>query len=142
MTIRKFLIKLGIWNKKINFENFRNIYYSLPIYISVESQLMSPNSVSQGNLREFFKTLNVKDGPYNEKFIVIDPDNVKLYRVVQAFKFYFNSKINRKNINILSDLIKKSFDKYSLGNLRFNLRKFWKIVIHFILRWSRFQSFN
>ena len=92
-------------------------YYSLPIYVLVDSQYLTPSDSVYDKLKEFFKTIKLKEGGLVEdKFQVIDPKLVKLYRVVQAYKFYFNSKINRKNINILTDLIKHSFDKYSLGN--------------------------
>lgn len=102
------------------------MYYSIPIFILLDSKLLSPatNQVIYQQLRNRFSQIPINPSS-TQTFQVIDTSLIKTYRVVQGFKFYFNFKLNVNNIKFVADFIKQSFEKINtckILNQIFNIK--------------------
>lgn len=90
----------------------RNLYYSIPIFILVDTQILDPatNQNVYQQLRARFAQIPINPSS-NQTFQVIDPTKVRTYRLAVGFKFYLNFKLNLNYVKFVSDFIKQSFEK-------------------------------
>lgn len=96
---------------------FRNLFYKIPIFILKDSLFVKPSESLQKKIRDLFRSISIssEDGL---KFTVVDIDTKNLYRVTTLFQFYFNERVNRKNISVLIDLIKISFNRFNCNHYK------------------------
>jgi hypothetical protein len=91
-----------------------NAYYTLPVYIFLDGQSVTPDNSTLKLLIDFIRTNLI-----NGKSISLagDLSNTQLYRTAIAFKFYVNSKLSKPNVNIVADLLRQAFEKSNPSRL-------------------------
>lgn len=99
------------------YDDRRNIYYNIPIFIFIDTQILNPamNQVVYQQLRARFAQIPINPTS-NLTFQVIDPNLVRTYRVALGFKFYLNFKLNLNNIKFVTDFIKQAFERTNTSN--------------------------
>lgn len=93
------------------------MYNDIPIFILKDSLFIRPSESLQNKLRDLFRTISLTNSTDSKNFVVIDPNVTNLYQVSKLFQFFFNSRVNLKNVSVLIDLVKTSFNEFNCNIL-------------------------